>query len=113
MREPRTRPPRQVLESPRVVGGGMPDACLRHGAHSPPNRSRTGAPQETGMKTHWSFRIRRAAAALALLAGAALPAMALPAYSGVTFFGDSLSDTGNVLALTSIFQPPAFPNYPG
>jgi phospholipase/lecithinase/hemolysin len=32
-------------------------------------------------------------------------------YSGVTVFGDSLTDTGNVLALTSIFQPPPFPNF--
>ena len=32
---------------------------------------------------------------------------------GVTFFGDSFSDTGNVLALTTAFAPPPFPNFPG
>ena len=31
---------------------------------------------------------------------------------GVTFFGDSFSDTGNVLALTTPFPPPPFPNFP-
>jgi len=33
-------------------------------------------------------------------------------YTGLTFFGDSISDTGNVLALTTLFQPPPFPNFP-
>jgi phospholipase/lecithinase/hemolysin len=28
-------------------------------------------------------------------------------------FGDSLSDTGNVLTLTTVFQPPPFPAFPG
>lgn len=35
------------------------------------------------------------------------------AYSDLVFFGDSLSDTGNVLSLTSSFSPPAFPGFPG
>ncbi|MCQ1549064.1 MAG: SGNH/GDSL hydrolase family protein [Candidatus Accumulibacter phosphatis] len=35
------------------------------------------------------------------------------AYSDLVFFGDSLSDTGNVLSLTSTFSPPAFPTFPG
>ena len=35
------------------------------------------------------------------------------AYSDLVFFGDSLSDTGNVLLLTSTFSPPAFPGFPG
>lgn len=33
--------------------------------------------------------------------------------SNVVIFGDSLSDTGNVLALTTAFAPPPFPSYPG
>jgi phospholipase/lecithinase/hemolysin len=40
--------------------------------------------------------IRRVVAALALLGGGVIQASAATAYSGVTFFGDSLSDTGNV-----------------
>jgi phospholipase/lecithinase/hemolysin len=31
----------------------------------------------------------------------------------LVIFGDSLSDTGNVLALTTVFQPPPFPAFPG
>ena len=34
-------------------------------------------------------------------------------FVGVTFFGDSISDTGNVLSLTTILQPPPFPDFPG
>jgi outer membrane lipase/esterase len=34
-------------------------------------------------------------------------------YSSATFFGDSFSDTGTILSLTTIFQPPPFPNFPG
>lgn len=55
-------------------------------------------------------RLRRAGAALAVLAAFVVPAAAGPVYSGVTVFGDSLSDTGNVLSLTSIY-PPQFPNF--
>ncbi len=49
----------------------------------------------------------------ALCAGvlAALPAQA--GYSSMWVFGDSLSDTGNVLALTAAFTPNPFPVYPG
>jgi phospholipase/lecithinase/hemolysin len=36
-----------------------------------------------------------------------------PAYSGLVIFGDSISDTGNVLSLTTAFGQPAFPSYPG
>jgi phospholipase/lecithinase/hemolysin len=65
------------------------------------------------METRIRGRIRRAVAALALVGGGVLHASAATAYSGVTFFGDSLSDTGNVYSLTSVFQPPAFPDFPG
>ncbi len=34
-------------------------------------------------------------------------------FSSVTFFGDSFVDTGNILSLTTIFQPPPFPDFPG
>lgn len=34
-------------------------------------------------------------------------------YSDLVFFGDSLSDTGNVLSLTTAFSPPPFPAFPG
>jgi outer membrane lipase/esterase len=52
--------------------------------------------------------------AATLLAGAlgALPAQAGP-YSSMVVFGDSLSDTGNVLAVTTTFTPNPFPVYPG
>lgn len=50
-------------------------------------------------------------AALCAGALAALPAQA--GYSSMWVFGDSLSDTGNVLALTTAFTPNPFPVYPG
>jgi phospholipase/lecithinase/hemolysin len=65
------------------------------------------------METRMKATIRRVVAALALLTGGVLNASAATAYSGVTFFGDSLSDTGNVLSLTTAFAPPPFPNFPG
>ena len=46
------------------------------------------------------------------LAGCIGAAQASP-YSNLVFFGDSLSDTGNVLSLTTAFAPPPFPNFPG
>src|SRR5262245_9524533 len=46
-----------------------------------------------------------------LAASAVSNVHALP--TGVTFFGDSISDTGNVLTLTTLFQPPPFPDFPG
>lgn len=33
-------------------------------------------------------------------------------YSDLVFFGDSLSDTGNVLSLSTAFAPPPFPSFP-
>lgn len=38
---------------------------------------------------------------------------AVPSYSGLVIFGDSLSDTGNVLSLTTAFTSTPFPSYPG
>lgn len=64
------------------------------------------------MEARLAIRIRRFGAALALLVGTC-PAVAMPTFTGVTFFGDSLSDTGNVLSLTTLFEPPPFPNFPG
>lgn len=55
---------------------------------------------------------RRAAASLVGLAAVVTSTAALP-YSDLVFFGDSLSDTGNVLSLTTAFSPPAFPAFPG
>lgn len=53
----------------------------------------------------------------AVLAIAAVSANALvqPAspWSSLVIFGDSLSDTGNVLSLTTAFSPPAAPSFPG
>ena len=46
------------------------------------------------------------------IAGCIGTAQALP-YSNLVFFGDSLSDTGNVLSLTTALAPPPFPNFPG
>jgi phospholipase/lecithinase/hemolysin len=38
---------------------------------------------------------------------------AVPAYNGLVIFGDSLSDTGNVLSLTTAGGLPPFPSFPG
>ena len=46
------------------------------------------------------------------IAGCIGGAQASP-YSNLVFFGDSLSDTGNVLSLTTALAPPPFPNFPG
>ena len=58
-----------------------------------------------------AFQRVMGAAALCVGALAALPAQA--GYSSLWVFGDSLSDTGNVLALTTAFTPNPFPVYPG
>ncbi len=57
---------------------------------------------------------KRGLSAAAVLIGTlgALSAQAAP-YSSMTVFGDSLSDTGNVLSLTTAFTPNPFPVYPG
>ena len=54
----------------------------------------------------------RVFAFLVSLTGCIGAAQALP-YSNLVFFGDSLSDTGNVLSLTTAFAQPPFPNFPG
>ena len=62
-----------------------------------------------------SHNFKRSLGAAAFAVGslaAALPALAGP-YSSMTVFGDSLSDTGNVLALTTAFTANPFPVYPG
>ena len=46
------------------------------------------------------------------IAGCIGAAQASP-YSNLVFFGDSLSDTGNVLSLTTALAPPPFPTFPG
>lgn len=51
---------------------------------------------------------------LALVVGVAgCVGNAQASFTGLTFFGDSLSDTGNVLSLTTAFAPSPFPNYSG
>ena len=50
--------------------------------------------------------------AISILGAAALVGHANAAITDLVFFGDSISDTGNVLALTSKFLPPPFPSYP-
>lgn len=52
---------------------------------------------------------------IGLLAGNSHAIVAPPSttYSGLVIFGDSLSDTGNVLSLTTAFGPAPFPSYPG
>ncbi len=58
-------------------------------------------------------------AGIGLLTGSghALATVSATSYSDLVFFGDSLSDTGNVLSLTSIASPltpfPSFPAAPG
>ncbi|EXI74801.1 MAG TPA: SGNH/GDSL hydrolase family protein [Candidatus Accumulibacter phosphatis] len=44
--------------------------------------------------------------------GALLGSAQASMYSDLVFFGDSLSDTGNVLSLTTAFSPPPFPSFP-
>jgi outer membrane lipase/esterase len=57
--------------------------------------------------------LRKPVAAMALgIAGFVGAAHAAP-FSTVVFLGDSLSDTGNVLSLTTAFTPTPFPNYSG
>ncbi len=53
---------------------------------------------------------------IGLLAGPSHATVALPSttYSGLVIFGDSISDTGNVLSLTNTFTPATpFPVFPG
>lgn len=52
---------------------------------------------------------------LGLLGGNSHAVVALPAtsYSGLVIFGDSLSDTGNVLSLTTAFTGTPYPSFPG
>lgn len=60
------------------------------------------------------FKTLRQALMASMLAvtGASGSALAAP-FSDVVIFGDSLSDTGNVLSLTTAVSPPPFPNFPG
>lgn len=53
---------------------------------------------------------------IGLLAGNGHASAAAPAtssYSGLVIFGDSISDTGNVLSLTTAFGQPPFPSFTG
>lgn len=51
---------------------------------------------------------------VAVMVGAAgLVGNAHASYTDLVFFGDSLSDTGNVLSLTTAFAPPPMPNFSG
>jgi outer membrane lipase/esterase len=54
---------------------------------------------------------RRLVAVMVGVAG--LVGSAHASYADLVFFGDSLSDTGNVLSLTTAFAPPPTPNFPG
>lgn len=56
--------------------------------------------------------LRRPLTAIALAVGCITWAQAGP-YSDLVVFGDSLTDTGNVLALTLAFGATPFPNFPG
>jgi len=51
--------------------------------------------------------------ALASVSASAALQPATPSWSSLVIFGDSLSDTGNVLSLTTAFAPPSFPTFPG
>lgn len=48
---------------------------------------------------------------VSLIACSGLIGNANASYSDLVFFGDSLSDTGNVLSLTTAFEPTPFPNF--
>lgn len=53
------------------------------------------------------------AVSAALFASPVQAAIAVTPFSGLVIFGDSLSDTGNVLSLTTQFTTFPFPNFPG
>jgi len=53
------------------------------------------------------------AVSAALFASPVQAAIAETPYSGLVIFGDSISDTGNVLSLTTAFTTFPFPNFPG
>jgi outer membrane lipase/esterase len=55
--------------------------------------------------------VRQMISATSLVACTLFGAPAMAAYSDVIFFGDSLSDTGNVLSLTTAFGATPFPNF--
>lgn len=48
-----------------------------------------------------------------VIGAAGLVGSAHAGYADLVFFGDSLSDTGNVLSLTTAFAPPPIPNFSG
>lgn len=48
-----------------------------------------------------------------IVGAAGLVSSAHASYADLVFFGDSLSDTGNVLSLTTAFAPPPMPNFSG
>ncbi len=56
----------------------------------------------------------RRCVAISMLGFAGLAGTAQAAsFSDLVIFGDSISDTGNVLSLTTAFAPPPFPNFSG
>jgi outer membrane lipase/esterase len=57
------------------------------------------------------FNKLRQCLAISLLGVAGLGGNAHAGYTNLVFFRDSLSDTGNVLSLTTALSPPSFPNY--
>ena len=58
------------------------------------------------------FKVFKRCVTVSVLGAAVLVGPAQAGYSNVVFFGDSISDTGNVLSLTNAFAPPPFPNFP-
>lgn len=59
------------------------------------------------------FKNFRKCLAVSVIGAAGLAGNVHAQYSGLVIFGDSLSDTGNVLSLTTAFAPPPFPNFAG
>jgi len=57
-------------------------------------------------------KLRQRFATSLLAFGALLGSAQASMYSDLVFFGDSLSDTGNVLSLSTAFSPPPFPSFP-
>ena len=60
-----------------------------------------------------SWSLRRKFSALLVGIGCTVGAAQAGPYSDMVVFGDSLTDTGNVLALTTAFAPPPWPSFPG
>jgi len=99
--------------------GGLASCCNTFSAFTiataeeAPNAARSAGRRRAQKKEEVYVQSKVKCQIRALIVGACFwAASAHGAFTGLTFFGDSISDTGNVLALTTAFSPPPFPNFP-